>query len=121
MRGNGTVGQIECISNRGGGLTAPHKEDQDGILGRISPWPTFRHLSRCDWLGGAVHGRGLMMKSNIKNDLKAEKECIDSCVTALLKLSNYYWKPTSGDSVAEKQANNAITRVWDYTARIFHE
>lgn len=56
------------------------------------------------------------MKSNLKAVLKAEQECISTCYGALQKLADFHWKPTSHDSVAEKNAERAIARVWNYLA-----
>ena len=54
------------------------------------------------------------MKSSIKEDLKVEQECINICTNALQKMINHHWKQTSGDSVAEGRADEAVVRVLNY-------
>jgi hypothetical protein len=55
----------------------------------------------------------------MKDYLKAEKECIETCVNALDKLLHSQWKESSGDSVAERKGKDAVVRVlhyiWDLT------
>lgn len=50
----------------------------------------------------------------MKTYLKAEKECIETCVNALDKLLHSQWKETSGDSVAERKGKDSVVRVLTY-------
>uniref|UniRef100_A0A6H1ZHU8 Uncharacterized protein n=1 Tax=viral metagenome TaxID=1070528 RepID=A0A6H1ZHU8_9ZZZZ len=56
-------------------------------------------------------GEEMTQKERTNDDVIAEQECMERCVSAFEKLSRHHYELRGGDSVAIKQGNAARIRV----------